>query len=429
VRTILDVVEEFFGTKISEVHVDGLSPATMSAFADRINNFYDLRSDEPRDPGEFRVYSGGWIASAATNPEAREILLMTLLYAHRVIVHDPIAEWFDRARTRLKSLPPVRYAHLQVASSEAMLVGTSGFFSDDFDRTRSELRQRLAELVALEPLIRAQIALPVAHLRPWAAAQSAILSSVRHAIRDPDFARIVRNPIDEPAPSTDFSRGLAISAPNAGPVRIGDRDRIDLENPAYYLAKTLAIAAASDATYLPPAATDWALFENRISRAGQEMQSRLKIDLKVIPGLIVTSLPLLNNLDASALVAARSDEEAFEDWRRVLRRAIRAVEAAPHTPDFREAVGDSLVDELDAAAAEIRRTCGKSAVLRSATKSTGITLATGLAAAGGVSAAGFPAEGALIGAGVSASTQWVLKSLFRERPTGAAAFLAHLSRA
>ncbi len=52
----------------------------------------------------------------------RGYLLTSLLYAPVVVIHDPIAEWFDSSRPNLKGLPGIPSASKRVAGGPAMVV-------------------------------------------------------------------------------------------------------------------------------------------------------------------------------------------------------------------------------------------------------------------------------------------------------------------
>lgn len=328
----------------------------------------------------------------------------------------------------MSGLPPARYRNgMLVQAAEPHLLASDGW---PYERTTHERNlEQLATAVSgvsqVAELIELGIAVMAPHHRIVLSRQQGILSATRHDLRDDELLRRIESPLDEPATTSDVTQGSQLSRPD--PLTERDRRIAVMGNASYYLNKTVAIADALGASYVPHSRTAWSLFEVRAQRAARELQAK-GIDLKVAAALNESSLPLLADLDAATLVRARQDEEAFEAWRRALRRAVRQVRAGVNQSEFAAEASDVLRDELDPLAEEVRRAVSRRQAFRSASRERLIGLSTGVAGsltAGAIT--GGPALAA-VGAGISAVGAWTLGALLPRRQVGERAVIATLVR-
>lgn len=102
---IIDVLESALGD-LSSARLQTLSEDELESVANAVNDHYVGWTAPATDDG-FRLYSGGWIAGNTEHPAARAYLYTWLLYAPAVVIHDPVADWFDPKRDFVKSLPPI----------------------------------------------------------------------------------------------------------------------------------------------------------------------------------------------------------------------------------------------------------------------------------------------------------------------------------
>jgi hypothetical protein len=258
--------------------------------------------------------------------------------------------------------------------------------------------------------------------------EAAILASVRHDLRDSKLVAQIRNPIDMRPVTADFSRGLELQLQGVGGALPQDAIRALAQNPAYFLSKTIALADASGSRYIPPAATDHAIYHRRLERAGEELSRRVALELRIAAALTRTELPFIGALEASTLVEIRQNEESFEEWRAQLRSVVRQVEAAPDSERYAEEAKEVFEDGFAALAAEVRRTTKSSQVLRDSAGDATIGLVTGVAVAGGAALAGLDGLNAAALAGVSAVSQWALRGLFPPRRSGVQTVIAALMK-
>jgi hypothetical protein len=153
---------------------------------------------------------------------------------------------------------------------------------------------------------------------------------VRHDLRNDDFLSAVQSPVDREPVTRDSTRGMQQSISGAGGfVSDNDRRLQVAGNPSYYLNKTLAVAHAAGAAYVPPSATDWRLYELRIEAARTELRRVTDTDLKVLAALHASALPLLDGLTLDDVATLRLKEGAMEDWRIALRQAARGLATVP----------------------------------------------------------------------------------------------------
>jgi hypothetical protein len=201
-------------------------------------------------------------------------------------------------------------------------------------------------------------------------------------------------------------------------------------NPAYYLNKTLAVASAAHALYMPPSATDWAIYEARVAAGARELKRVNALDLKVLAALHSSRLPLFEGIELATVSRAREDHDAFGEWRAALRRAARGLQQLPIEGAAFEADSRQLLeDELAPAQKAVEKDATYFRRLRQASPDASVRLVAGAAGAGvAVAAVGGPPIG-LLTAGVSAAASWALGALLPRRRSGVAEIVAHLERA
>ena len=208
--TVLDVIENALGD-LNPDAAHRLGPEEISDLADRLNEFYEAWSMPQVEDGG---YSGGWIAGNPSNPEIRQYFFATLLYYPAVLMHDPLADFFDRRAQHLTDLPRLRARQgLTAQQCEASLVRGASYWTapDRLDRNRRKLHTGLMTLEELAPLIRAGVVVPVPQWRVVLPRQEPVLTGVRHDARDAALAQLVQGV--QPLPRSDQIRGLSIGLP------------------------------------------------------------------------------------------------------------------------------------------------------------------------------------------------------------------------
>lgn len=348
-----------------------------------------------------------------------------MLYAHEVVVYDPVAAYFEPRRPHLRSFRPVQGMGISSQASAVYIEATGGFQVEpqNLERHRSSLAIAIPRVAALAPLIRAGAVLPVPHLKLALQRQEKIWTAVRHLLADEEYRTLIDKPIDRPALTWDEGiRAQFFTQPKTK----ADAVIQQYGDAAYYLSRSIAVADASYASYLPPSATEWAIYEQRLARLGEVLGRRERVDLNVVPALSRSKLPFFRGLSDSDLAGARNSEESFEQWRGKLRSATRQITSLPADGEnFVEEAKEILEDALGAAADEVKLATSRSAALKRNLRPLGLTVATGAAGAAGEAAlgGGTTAFGA---AGVSGMLGWLIDSLFPPSLSGSNVVLAHL---
>ena len=426
-KTSVDILESHLGALTKEV-VDTIEAETLDALATDLNSYFTEWKASPEE--DLPLYSGGWIAGNLEVVEARQYLLNTLLYYPRVIMHDPLAEWFYPFRDGLVSPPPVvgKNSQMIIRGSEPALLAGNGYFvfRSQPERTRLFLRSVLPMLKLLKPAIDQGVILLVPQWWLVRERQTSILSAVRHDVRNSDFVDVLRTSGDAPVPRTDHIRGMAVT-PHGG-WKAGEEYRGESQEASYFLNKTLAISDAVGALYIPPATNDARLLAVRLDSAAKELRAK-DIELKVAPALMAAQLPWVGNLDADVILAIRKDSDSFADWRAELRTLLRSVSSSREDgtafdTEARAVMQDGLLPRLHS----IQNEMSKSAVLKSHLKDGVLELGLGTGSLVAVASAGAPVTAVAVAAlGVSAATRWLLSPFFRSK-TGSKSVLATLAK-
>ncbi len=342
-------------------------------------------------------------------------------------MYDPIAAYFQPGRSRLRPLPAIRGVGIDIQASSVHLEATAGYenFADELNSHHTNLSTAVRQVAQLAPLIRSGAVLLVPHLRLTLTRQDAIHTAVRHMVKDDEYRALLASPIDRPPLTQDD--GTRVSFSVASPRTRSDERMQEAGDAAYYLARTLAIANAAGASYLPPSGTEWALYEQRLRVLGKTLRRRARRDLYVAPALSSSDLPLLHALDPSTLVAARAQEEAFEDWRAALRRATQHIRALPSDGDeFASEARDVLADQLGPVSRDVAEATRRSKVLADSAKDSWLRIACGAAAGGSVAATAGTSMLPVAGAATGGMLSWLATSLFGRQETGHRAVIAHL---
>lgn len=71
-----------------------LDETKIGLLAQSVAEFYESRISPPAVDGH--MYSGGWIAGNSESQEARQYLLNSLQYYPKIVVHDPLADWYSQ---------------------------------------------------------------------------------------------------------------------------------------------------------------------------------------------------------------------------------------------------------------------------------------------------------------------------------------------
>ena len=199
--------------------------------------------------------------------------------------------------------------------------------------------------------------------------------------------------------------------------------------PSTYLAFLIDLQEARHcrARFLPSDEFTWRNFMGSLNHADRELRGS-KVELKVVPSLAAAQLPILEGVAPSTLTKIREDDEAFAEWRAVLRSVVRTIEHTPFVdPDFEIEARAAISDALEPAAAGIRRSVAKSRVLRRhVRKGVGRMILGGTLLGGASIIDGAGLAETLAGTTAGAISTTILEALFERQPPGALAVLSRL---
>ncbi len=366
-----------------------LSKSQTTELAEEVHHFHDVWQPPSLKTDEYRVSLGflgeerqnvtalgmrsGELSSASSfHLQARRMFANTLAYGDSVVAHDP--------------------------TSNLGWDATIDRFAETI-----EYIGRLAPLMRCGGLILAPVLTEVhrnAHRR-WSS--TAISREALEAIRSPNFDWPDDTPRDE------YWEGMAHAAYRTFCV--------DLEE-AFYCG----------ARFLPSDAFSWRYLMASLDYVRNELHP-CKAELKMVPALVAAQLPLLEGVSISALTQIRQDNDALAEWRAKLRSAVRGIEEMPFVDRaFPVEARSALADQLEPAAAAVRRSMAKSQVIRRVASEGLTSIVLGGAVLGGLSVAkgaGLVAGG-LVGMTSSPLISAIVSYLFRPRPEGATLVLARL---
>jgi hypothetical protein len=267
-------------------------------------------------------------------------------------------------------------------------------------------------VVEFAPLIDRQILI----LRPqWPTIltrQQAIMSSVRHDVRSSEMQAAVRG---APADLTrwDNIQGGKVSV-NGGIPHPADAPWVDQEE-FFYLAKTLAVADESGATYVPPTDSDFGLLRAKAAAGASSLKGLQQQPTKLLEEVSRFLVPDLI-IDPKTTVSIRENEESFDSWRRGLSALAR--DSKDDDPDsLAGRVEDTLIPRVRDINASLRRSRPLRDNLVPDGASIAVSAGIGLVTAGPMGAASAAAAG-VIG--------WLFKAYQRPNLSGADTVLARL---
>lgn len=418
VTTVLDVLEGFFGALPSRNDVELLSRDEVEELGDLAVESAEARVLETTD-SDGLAYPGGWLGRHWDEPVFRRDLSLELLYQPRLLVHDPIADYFFRdvqAIPDAKSLRTARGVTMHAGPREwaAQLLYINE--REDFETVRSRLAYTIECIVDLAPLLREGVVVALPQWPTVVARRRHIETSARHDIRDSAMGAVAASASLEGGqlPVWDNLRGVHVTVSDPWV----SSDQPWQWHPEFlYLAKTLAVADAAGATYAPTTEDELRLLQAKARQAVAAVaRDRIRPELLAEVGRVF--VPDLQLAPAMAVAMRRSDD-SFEDWRRLI-RTIEHDARGDTGYELRQFVEDTLVPQ----AAKVRRSVNRLPSLGDAAWGGLTAVVSGVVSQGG-HGMGLTALGGL-GAG---ALSWLWKAYGpRESLMGAEAVMASLVR-
>lgn len=417
--TVLDVIENALGSRPTEKQVSRLALHELNDIRDRLSELWEAQHDQ-KVMGEGHLV-GDWLHAFWSEPMMRPTLSNSLLYYSKLLVLDPLADFFGD-RSLLPEMQGIRYRRRD--GQYNTVSGGPRFWSSQvsFETMQQSPQDATAfaarivkNLYDLEAPIRSGVLVLRSQWPTLRHRAQQIATSVRHDIKSPEMQSLARVPrsAEEALAVWDNLRGGQVSMD--GPIHPADSPW-QTQAEFFYLAKTLAIADAAGSQYVPSTESDLELLQTKINTS---LTHRHPGDL-----LREVSRVLLPSVDVpiQRAIEMRESSENFQDWRSELDQ-LRRSSSARSSAELREHVEDVLRPRARAVERELQ-----SSSLPASVRETGVELvvsgAVGLGAAQ-ATGEGYVSVGAGLGAGVLA---WLARAYMREGPGGADAVLATLIR-
>jgi hypothetical protein len=255
-KTILDALEAALGAKPARRTLERLNLAELDDLSELLDQFWRSQAGEPIDGGASLI--GGWLSAYGSEPSLREDLSDSLLYYPRLLLLDPLADFFND-RSALPSPRGIRYRRADGAYNTVQTGATIWSRMGSFETLRVDpaaAAMRFASIVsnlyALEGPIRDQVIMLRSQWPVLAERRSQLETAVRHDVDSSDLQDFILSipPEEIGLTSWDNLQGLAITLD--GPIRSSDAKWRN-EPFFYYVDKMIAVADAFGAKFVPGA--------------------------------------------------------------------------------------------------------------------------------------------------------------------------------
>lgn len=425
--TILDALDGALGGR-GAADLRKLSLRDIDEIADLLDEFWSAQYEMAPAPTASRsAFVGGWMGPFFSEPMLRRDLADALLYYPQVMVLDPLADFFSRGEG-LPELWSVGYVRPdreinKVASGPAMWRhnGTYESLRTDPEGAARRFASIVGNLYLLEQPIRAGV-IDVRSQWPIIKARSHQLeTALRFDVRSSVLQDYLATADVSGLHVWDSITGLQVSMD----LPVVRRDAPMRAAPIlYYLAKTLAVADAGDAQYVPTNEPSLGLLRSKYNDAVARTHPAAM--LREVARIAVPSA----DVALREVVAIRQASDNFEDWRLSLEGLHRAT-ASDDARTLRERVEETLLPKVHSVERELGssslgssfRKAGADVVIDGA-----VGAATGAIAAGSVD----PGAAALLGVGGAATAgalRWLLRQYAPAPIGGDRAVLATLIKA
>ena len=417
--TVFDVIENCLGDRPTRAQLEALSIEELEEVAGYLGELGTAQADQEIPGGA--SFLGGWLSSFWSERELREELSDSILYYDRILVLDPLANYFNDG-SAIPEPHPIRYRRRD-GRDNTVTAGAALWSSwGSYEETRSDPQQaarRFAAIVMnlyeLEQPIRDGVVVLRSQWPVLAQRAAQLGTAVRHDIRSKELQAFIRGiPPNEIGPTVwDNLQGMAVTLD--GPVHPAD-EAWQAEPFFYYLNKMLAVADAAGAQYVPSTAVDLGLLERKASGALHRMHPGAM--LREVSRVVVPSI----DVPIREAVAMRRSSDDFEDWRRSL-SAIQRNASADTAEELAQRVEDELRPRVHAVQRQLQRNS-----LGAAVRSEGASVVID----GAVGAAATILTHDILGAGAGIASgvlQWIWRAYTREKPRGADAVLSVLVKA
>lgn len=373
-NTIVDVIEGYFGETPNPGDVKKLTLNQIEDFKDRVIEFCDSQGPVNFDENEKPVYIGGFESYWPGVPELFKSLSLSLLYQPRLLVHDPLGEYFGL--NSINDLPEMKKIKSKLPSG-AQSIGSRGprnwalnysYIGEKASgkNVYDSVDTRIQSIIKMKPLLRSGALIARSQWGVIHEYSNEILASSRNDVNNRMMIEFVQETQRSGGSITawDNIRGLRVSVPGA---KVSHSNEIWSWQPEfYYLAKSIKFADYAGSVYVPNNSEDYGLLKTKIEsnfvnrdKYYEASKNRVSGRREEILNLVVQKLIPNFEIDPSTAVAIRESEEAFEDWRLFIRDLQRESQGL-NEGEIQELVDDRVTPILD----NINKRISASAILK-----------------------------------------------------------------
>lgn len=419
--SLLDVLERYFQGMPDLDAIRALKLAQVDELGELVKSTAELLAGTRGGDdglGEL-VYPGGWLAKGWSDELFRTEMNALLLYEPRLLIHDPLAEYFFSEFDRLPKMRTLNgHGGTAVYGGPDLWAnhGRRVHRGEDIEGIRSDLVRIFKFLAQVEPLIRSGVLVLRSQWPTIRRMQRHIMSSANADLKSTEMLAAVRATSSEGGGVArwDNLRGMQVTPPGG---LLDPNDPAQWQPEFFYLAKTLAIADAAGAVYAPETSDEMRLLTTKMATV--PVSRRTAPTMPVLREVLQTIVPDLE-LDPSAAVKIRESEEAFDAWRREM-RGLQREAATVSGEDLPQLVEDRLMPRISDVKSAVT---GSKWLTRHAARNVGLVAITTVATAAGGAAPG-PAAATGLATGVG---QWLYDAYAGRRLDGSKPVIATLVR-
>lgn len=411
--SILTVLRGFFqDDKAAPEQIQKLTKNELEELQDRVLEFSDAYEPTKRPEA---IYPGSWIAGNWHLRAIREKLNQSVLYHKAIVTHDPLADYFGIQKRWLPELRPIRYSDGTVVTSGPRLWNSELSFDTmkhDLDGARGFLASLIPHIFELGPLLDEGIILPLPQWKVLKERKEALVTSVRHDVKNDDMVSGAPYISEEIGPLPMWDNLNGFHATMNQPIVRADQ-RWEWQYEFFQLAKQVAFADRYQTIYVPQSAAEMELLKLKVGQLAQQQETAPRSEtLSEISRFVLPDL----QLSTSTAISIRRDEDSFKNWQEIIRNIDR-----DSAGDTKNELKQRIEDSLAPIYRDIRKLSRRDSIKRLTTKE---SLQMVFIAAGGSLVSGStPAQAAASGV-----VGWLANMFLDSKAEGAARVLNSLQK-
>jgi len=374
--TVFDVLDNYFGD--SKYEVGELNSKQVEELLFQVNLFYNNYQEIPEsNDTDFCAYFGWDFASNFLMRDNKDYLTTSLLYAHKVVLFDPLAIFAsgESIRHLIGTVGKYNRKVLSVPmnSTERLyfMFSYDGIYkSANFDLAKKKLAECIDKLKAIKELVKKGFIVLICPIPIVLEKETEIIRLTQLDLRNEEYLANLKQLRDDVPIPIDGLR-------DDGNLQVLEYMGLNIfEEVSYYFNKDLLLAANSDSQYIAPHETDYKIAKLKASSLLVEDLNTL-----VIPILETSEFPLFQGISYRDIFHIRSNNEEFEQFRILLRDVVRKLKFSNriNSEQFQRETKQLVSDTLDPQITRINEESKKSSFFgRTLVRDNYLSLASGI---------------------------------------------------